>query len=120
MEGIFDLDERTLKFGKEIILLVKKIPKNISTENIVKQLLKSGTSIGANYSEANSAESRNDFIHKIGIVKKESKETVYWLELLKVTVPEISEEIEGVKKEAKELFYIFNSIHNKTRNNDNP
>jgi four helix bundle protein len=117
MEKSFDLEKRTLNFGKNIILLIKKIPRNILTENIVRQFLKSGTSIGANYCEANNAESRNDFIHKIALVKKESKETIYWLELLLVAAPDLIKDIEIIQKEAKELFYIFNSIYQNTKNN---
>jgi len=117
MEVSFDLEDRTTKFGKEVIFLSKKIPRNIFTENIIRQLLKSGTSIGANYCEANNAESRNDFIHKIALVKKEAKETVYWLGLLQASVPEFSNIILLVEKEAREIFYIFNSIYDKTKNN---
>ena len=66
----YNLEERTAKFGEEIIKFAKKIPKNSVTIPLITQLVKSGTSIGANYCEADDAESSKDFQHKIGICKK--------------------------------------------------
>ena len=63
----YDLEERTARFGEEIIKFVKRLPKNIVTEPLIKQLVRSATSIGANYSEADDAESNHDFKHKIEI-----------------------------------------------------
>jgi len=71
----FDLEERTAKFGERVILFLKTTSKNEITKPIVGQLIRSATSIGANYMEADGAESRKDFIHNLGICKKESKET---------------------------------------------
>ena len=71
----YDLEERTAKFAEDIIDTVKKIPVNPVNRRIIDQVGGSGGSIGANYSEANEAESRRDFIHKISICKKEIKET---------------------------------------------
>lgn len=71
----FDLEERTGKFGENIIEFAKKIPKNPITLPLITQLIKAGTSVGANYCEADCAESKKDFEHKLGICKKESKET---------------------------------------------
>ena len=68
---IFDLEERTAKFGENIIDFCKNIPKNVITTPMINQLIKSGTSVGANYCEADCAESKKDFEHKIGICKKE-------------------------------------------------
>lgn len=73
----YDLEERALEFSKKLINFIKPININITNDNTIKQLLKSGTSIGANYREANGAESKKDFRHKIAICKKESKETQY-------------------------------------------
>ena len=69
----YDLEERTAKFGEEIIRFLKTLPKNTITEPLIKQLIRSATSIGANYGEADDAESSSDFKHKIGICKKRSK-----------------------------------------------
>jgi len=73
----YDLEERTACFGEAIIVFAKKIPKDVMTKPLINQLVKSGTSVGANYSEADDAESRADFKHKIGICKKEARETKY-------------------------------------------
>ena len=75
----YDLEERTSLFAERIIELVKTIQQNLVSTPIINQLIKSGTSVRANYFEANGAESRKDFIHKMGICRKESKETKYWL-----------------------------------------
>jgi four helix bundle protein len=76
-----DLETRTKRFGLSIIELVGKLPHSKASDVVGYQLLKSGTSIGANYREANRARSRDDFIHKVGICKKETSETEYWLDL---------------------------------------
>ena len=76
-----ELEKRTKEFALEIIRFVSALPKNKVTNVLGYQLLKSGTSIGTNYREASRAESRGDFIHKIGIAEKEAAETEYWLEL---------------------------------------
>ena len=78
----YDLEERTTVFSEKIIELCKKISKNTITIPIIDQLIRSGTSIGANYTEANGASSRKDFKNKIYICKKEAMETKYWLRLL--------------------------------------
>jgi four helix bundle protein len=72
--------------------------------------VKAATSIGANYGEANDAESKKDFRHKIGICRKESKETKYWLPLLAEAVPELREDARVLWQEAKELNLIFGKI----------
>ena len=76
-----ELEQRTKRFALRVIGFVAELPKSKVNDVLGYQLLKSGTSIGANYREANRAESRNDFIHKIGVVEKEAAETQYWLEL---------------------------------------
>jgi len=69
----WDLEERTCKFGENIIIFCKKVPRNPITIPLITQLVKAGTSVGANYGKADDAESKKDFKHKIGIVKKESR-----------------------------------------------
>jgi hypothetical protein len=69
----YDLEERTARFGEEIITFAKKIPKNVITLQLISQLIRAGTSIGANYCEADCAESKKDFEHKLGISKKGGK-----------------------------------------------
>jgi len=111
----FDLEERTGKFGEEVVRFAKRIPKSTVTLPIINQFVKSGTSIGANYCEADGAESGKDFYHKIGICKKEAKETKHWLRMLTVSVPELKEEARRLWKEAHELTLIFSSIINSKR-----
>jgi four helix bundle protein len=107
----YDLEERTARFGEEIIKFAKKIPKNSVTLPLINQLVKAGTSVGANYCEADNAESKQDFKHKIGICKKEARETKHWLRMIEVAVPELKEEIKKLWQEAKELHLIFNKIN---------
>lgn len=104
----YDLEERTAKFGKQIIKLCKKVPNGPITNPLVTQLVKSGTSVGANYCEADDAESKKDFKHKIGICKKEARETKHFIRMIVVVVPKL-------KEEAKELNLIFNSIYKKVK-----
>ena len=111
----YNLEERTAKFGENIIEFAKKIPKNSITLPIISQLVRSGTSVGANYCEADEAESSKDFKHKLGISKKESRETKYWLRMIIKAVPELREEAKILWQEAKELSLIFNSIINKIK-----
>jgi len=84
----YDLEERTAKFGEDIIEFTKELPKNIITIPIINQLLRTGTSIGANYCEAIGASSKKDFRNKIFICKKESQETKHWLRMITKAVPE--------------------------------
>ena len=109
----YDLEERTAKFGENIIKLCQKVTKNELTRPIIIQLIKAATSVGANYCEADDAESKKDFRHKIGICKKESRESKHFLRMLAVAVPTLKEEIKKNWKEAKELNLIFNSIYKK-------
>ncbi len=103
----YDLEERTAKFAEVIIDFCKNIKRNDINRNIIIQLLKAGTSIGANYCEADGAESGKDFKHKIAISKKEAKETKYWLRIITKTNPEIKEKSRELWKEAQELTLIF-------------
>lgn len=76
-----ELEKRTKQFALRIIAFATTLPVGKIGDVIRYQLVKAGTSVGANYREANRAESRNDFIHKIGIVEKEASESQYWLEI---------------------------------------
>jgi len=111
----YDLDERTAKFGEDIIQFAKKIPQNPITLPLITQIVKAGRSVGANYSEADCAESKKDFIHKIGISKKESKETKHWLRMIAKAVPELKNDAKILWQEALELNLIFSTIIIKSR-----
>ena len=106
----FDLEERTAAFGKAVILLAKAVPLTPVTRPLVSQLVRSATSVGANYCEADDAESRAGFKHKIGICKKEAREAKHWLRMLVTAVPESKEPARKLWQEAKELNLIFNAI----------
>ena len=107
----FDLEERTAKLGENVILFCKQINRNQINDSIIRQLIKSATSVGANYCEADDAESKRDFKHKIGICKKEARETKHWLRMLSKSNPEIREKAIKLWQEAKELNLIFNAIY---------
>ncbi len=111
----WDLEERTPKFGENVILFCKKVPRNPITIPLITQLVKAGTSVGANYCEADDAESKKDFKHKIGIVKKESRESKHFIRMIVVAVPKLKEDGKPLWQEAKELNLIFNSIYKKVK-----
>jgi four helix bundle protein len=102
-----ELEKRTKQFALKIIGFVATLPKNKAGDVIGYQLVKAGTSIGANYREANRAESHNDFIHKIGIVEKEASESQYWLELCNEGRLGDGGQLLWLLKEAGELLAIF-------------
>jgi len=106
----YDLEERTIKFSENIIMLCKKIPNSTINMPIVSQLIRSATSIGANYSEANGASSQKDFRNKIFICKKEARETKHWIRLLVTVEPNLKEECRKLWQEAQELTLIFSKI----------
>ncbi|MCX6761678.1 MAG: four helix bundle protein [Candidatus Moranbacteria bacterium] len=106
----YDLEPRTLRFSGGVLVFIKKLSKDIINTPLMSQLVRSATSIGANYCEANGASSKKDFHNKIYICKKECKETKYWLELLAQANPEHKEEGRKLWKEAQELTLIFSKI----------
>ena len=115
---IYDLEERTAKFGEDIIDFCKKVPKNTITAPLIDQLIRAGTSVGANYCEADCAESKKDFEHKIGICKKESKESRHWLRMTSRAIPEARNEAQKLWREANELQLIFITIVRNSRNKE--
>jgi len=111
----YNLEERTAKFGEILIKFCNKIPRNPITNPLITQLVKCGTSIGANYCEADDAESKEDFRHKIGIVKKECRETKHFIRMVVMAIPLFKEEARSLWQEAKELNLIFNKIYHKVK-----
>ena len=95
----YDLEDRTAKFSDEIIEFSRGIKKDIINTPLISQLVRSATSIGANYCEANGASSKNDFRNKVFICKKEARETKYWLERIAKANPELKPEDIARKKE---------------------
>ncbi|HEY1786889.1 MAG TPA: four helix bundle protein [Verrucomicrobiae bacterium] len=110
----FDLEERTAVFGEAIINFTKKISKNSVTSPIISQLVRAGTSVGANYCEADDAVSKKDFKNKIGICRKESRETKYWLRMIAAAETGAKDEARKLWQEAKELHLIFAAIWRKS------
>jgi four helix bundle protein len=109
----YDLEERTARFGEIIIAFAKKIPKNAVTLPLIDQLVRAGTSVGANYCEADEAVSKKDFRHKIGICKKEARESKHWLRMVAAAEESMKEEARTLWQEAKELHLIFAAIFRK-------
>ena len=101
-----DLEQRTRKFAIEVIRCTNELSRTRSNDVIGRQLLRSACSVGANYREAARAESRNDFIHKLGICAKEAAETAYWLELL-VETNEQTDRLQHLLRECDELLRIM-------------
>ena len=114
-----ELEERTKKFAVDVIRLVASFPKSVPADVVGRQLLRAGTSIGANYREANRAESRADFIHKLGIVEKETAEAEYWLELVSEAGILKESQIEPALREANELLRIFNRANRSAKQSSN-
>jgi len=110
----FDLEQRTLSFAKDVIRVCKQLPQSVINREIVGQLVRSSGSVGANYREANDALSKKDFTYRIKIVRKEAKETCYWLELLLEANPEYRADIDRLFNESVELKKIFSAIVNKS------
>ncbi|TSC94245.1 MAG: hypothetical protein CEN87_540 [Parcubacteria group bacterium Licking1014_1] len=111
----YDLIERTAKFGEDIIGFVSNLPDTTVSRPLISQIVRSGTSIGANYCEADCAESKKDFQHKIGICKKESKETMHWLRMIAKANPLRKNDCRKLYQEAHEFCLIFSSIINKSK-----
>ena len=108
-----DLMERTAQFGETIIRFAKKIPRSPANDRLTDQLVGAGTSIGANYCEADDSVSGKDFKNKIGTCRKESKETMFFLRMVAAAEESLADEARKLWREAKELNLIFGSIWRK-------
>ena len=106
----YDLTERTAVFGEDMIVLIGSLPNTPVNIPLKSQAVRSGTSIGANYMEADAAESARDFNHKISLCKKEAKETMHWVRMLAKANPDRADECRNLWKEAHELTLIFSTI----------
>jgi four helix bundle protein len=119
-ERKYDLEERTALLGKRIINFVKELPRDAVSLVLIKQIVRSGTSIGANYVEANESLSHKDFLLRLKIVRKETKETLYWMAMIFEANKKFLEERTFLKNEGNdlisevsELIRIFSSGINK-------
>lgn len=110
----FDLEERTARFGECIIRFAKTVPKNPVNNRLIDQIVGSGTSIGANYCEADEGQSKKDFRSIISRCVKEAKETKFFLRMIATSEPDLAPEARRLYKEAKELHLIFAAIFRKS------
>lgn len=116
----FDLEDRTLNFARSVRIFVKKLPRTIGNIEDGKQVVRSSGSVGANYIEANEALSKKDFLMRIKICRKESKESKYWLLLLDTNDDKLlNSERDILVKEGTELMMIFGVILRKSETNSN-
>ena len=107
---VYDLEERTARFGEAIIDFAKTIPQNPVTNRIITQLVGAGTSVGANYVEADDAVFKKDFLKSIGTCQKEARETKHFLRIVVRALPELKPQGRTLWLEAKELHLIFSKI----------
>ena len=112
-----ELEKRTRQFALDALQWVSSIRTDRSSDVHCRQFLRSATSIGANYREANRAESKDDFIHKIALVEKEASETSYWLELMEGMSLGEPQKRSALRKESGELLSIFCAIGKTTKRN---
>jgi len=105
-----DLCERTFKFGVRITRMVRRLPRDVAGYEIGRQVLRSGTSIGANVEEADAAESTDDFLHKLKLALKEAQETRFWLRTIRESELLLDKEVDALLQESNELIKILNTI----------
>ena len=109
----YDLEERTAQFGEAIIRFAKKIPRSPVNDRLISQLVGAGTSVGANYCEADDGVSRKDYMNRIGTCKKEARESKFFLRMIAVAEERLKPEARVLWLEARELHLIFCSIFRK-------
>lgn len=113
----YDLEERTAKFGENVIHFVTSLPKNEVNKILINQVVRSATSVGANYMEANQASSKKDFKNKIGICRKEANETKYWFRVISSANKDKADGCRKFWKESHELMLIFSKIFSSSNKN---
>jgi four helix bundle protein len=114
----YDLQGRTARFGMAVIEFLKQVPATPVVSPLIGQLVRSATSMGANLCEADCAETKKDFIHKMGICNKEAKETTYWLQIIRLIAPEHDAQARVLLQEAHELQLIFVAIIRTSKANE--
>ena len=111
----YDLEERTLKFSREVLEFTSGLKQSIANVEVIKQLIRSACSVGANYIEANESLSKKDFANRSKICRKEAKESRYWLNLIQSNGDESEKKRLALIQEATELTRIFGAIVEKTK-----
>ncbi len=112
---IYDLEERTARFGETIIVFARKIPWSPINNRLIDQIVGAGTSVGANYCEADDGVSKPDFKHRIGTCRKEARETKFFLRMVAVAEPSLKSEAREIWREAHALHLIFSRIWRSTK-----
>jgi len=110
MKRVYDLEERTARFGEAVIDFAKTIPQDAVTNRLIGQLVGAATSVGANYVEADDAVSKKEFLKNIGTCRKEARETKHFLRMIVRAVPGLKPEARKLWREARELHLIFSKI----------
>jgi len=112
----YDLEERTFQFAKAVSLFIKSLPKTISNVEYSKQVIRSSSSVGANYIEANESLGKKDFVMHLRISRKEAKESIFWLRLISETNEVVlGERVKELIQETTELKNIFSAIIEKSK-----
>jgi four helix bundle protein len=107
----YDIRERSFQFAVRVIRAVRHLPNDAATRVVAYQLVKAATSVGANLEEADGAESRRDFIHKLSIARKEARETRYWLRIIRASLAD-DDEWTALQQESEEIARILSAIIN--------
>ena len=114
---VYDLEERTAKFGETVIEFLKRVPLGPRTNRLVDQLTGCGTSVGANYCEADDAVSKKEFIKIVGTCRKEARESKFFLRMLAKACPDLRDAAVTLWREAHELHLIFSRIRRTAQKN---
>ena len=112
-ERTFDLVERTAVFGESVIRFSRTVKRDAVTMPLISQVVRSATSVGANYVEADESGSKKEFKYRISVCRRETKETQHWLRMIVAAAPETKDGARGMWQEAAELIRIFETIHRK-------
>ncbi|HLL90739.1 MAG TPA: four helix bundle protein [Tepidisphaeraceae bacterium] len=111
----YDLEERTSAFGEAVIAFAKRVPVSEVTRPLIGQLVRCGTSVGANYCEADEADSKKEFRYRIGVSKREAKETRFQIRMIVAAEPQLRGDGRKLWQEARELGLIFAAILRSSR-----
>jgi four helix bundle protein len=109
----FDLADRTASFGEDVIRFARTLRRDAVTLPIISQIVRSGTSIGANYLEADEAGSKKEFQYRISVCRREARETQYWLRMVVSADADAKDRARSLWQEARELVLILSAIHRK-------
>ena len=108
--GRFDIQDRTFEFAVRVVRLVDRLPRTVASVEIGRQVVRSATSVGSNVEEADAAESKQDFIHKMSVAHKEARETRYWLRVIQAALLNADDEVQVLIQESDELVRILYTI----------